>query len=121
MPISRLASEIYQILRTLVPRPDAEITYANLVAQLGPMPQPNEELHPRHPRLHEALGEIITECRSNDLPVLPAIVVRKKCRTPGPGYYTTAHPEDAHDIACSMIAWGKEVLDVRQTTYPTSL
>lgn len=121
MALSRLASEIYQILRGLVPGPDVEITYANLVAQLRPVASPEPELGPRDPRLHEALGEIVTECHSNDLPALPAIVVRKACGTPGKGYFRVAHPGAAHDTALSMIEWGKEVLDVRRTTYPDAL
>ena len=92
--MSVLATAIYAILRTLVPGPAAEITYEDLVEQLGPMPPPNQDLWPKDNRLNYALGEIVTACRNHESPqpALPAIVVRKDERTPGVGYYPIAHP-----------------------------
>lgn len=121
--MSVLATAIYAILRSLVPAPAAEITYEDLVEQLGPMPPPNQDLRPRDPRLDIALGEIVTTCRNHKppLPALPAIVVRKYERTPGEGYYRIAHPDVPQDWAHWMIAWGNEVIRVRQTTYPAAL
>jgi len=121
MPLSQLASDIYDILRPMVPNPTAEITYHDLVARLGPLPVPNQNLQPRDRRLDEALGEIVTECRARDLPALPAIVVHSEDRIPGPGYYPMAHPQVADDRARAMIAWGNEILQVRRTTYPQAL
>jgi hypothetical protein len=121
MPMSRLASRVYRVLRGLVPDQDAEITYADLVLQLGKMAPPNQDLRPRDKRLADALGEIVAECRSRKLPVLSAIVVRRQCRTPGPGYFRTVHPDVAHDTARAMIAWGNEVLKVRRKAYPEVL
>jgi hypothetical protein len=121
MPLSQLASDIYDILRPMLPNPNAEITYHDLVGRLGPLPAPNQDLQARDPRLDQALGEIVAECRARDLPAISAIVVRADGRIPGPGYYPTAHPDVAHDIARAMIAWGNEVQRVRSTTYPQTL
>ena len=121
MPLSQLASAIYDILQPMVPSPNADIAYHELVDRLGPLPAPNHDLQSRDPRLDEALGEIVTECRARELPALPAIVVRSDDRIPGPGYYQIAHPDVAHDRALAMIDWGNEVVRVRQTTYPQIL
>lgn len=121
MALSQLAMDIYQTLRGLVPDQHAIITYGELIEQLGSMPPSSGDLRPRDPRLHEALGEIVSECRMNGYPALSAIVVRKGCGTPGRGYYDVAHPEVANDIARAMIEWGNEVLKVRRSTFPISL
>jgi hypothetical protein len=118
---SVLAAAIYDILRGMVPAPRAEITYSELVAQLGPMPPPNQDLQARDSRLDAALGELVTACRHRDLPAISALVVRDADRIPGPGYYPIAHPDEAGDMARAMIAWGHEVQRVRATTYPAQL
>jgi len=121
MPLSQLASDIYDILRPMVPNPTAEITYHDLVVRLGPLPAPNQNLQPRDHRLDEALGEIVTQCRARQLPALPAIVVHSSDGIPGAGYYAMAHPHVADDRARAMIAWGNEVQQVRRRTYPQTL
>ncbi|MDX9975559.1 MAG: hypothetical protein RBU21_21415 [FCB group bacterium] len=121
MPLSQLASDIYDVLRPMVPNPTAEITYHDLVTRLGSLPAPNQNLQPRDHRLDEALGEIVTQCRARHLPALPAIVVRSDERVPGPGYYPMAHPDVADDQTQAMIAWGNEIQQVRRTTYPQTL
>jgi hypothetical protein len=121
MPLSQLALHVYDILRLMVPNPSADITYQDLVNRLGPLPPPNEDLQPRDLRLDQALGEVVAECRARNLPAIPAIVVRADGRIPGAGYYPIAHPDEMHDVARAMIAWGNEVLRVRQTTYPPTL
>jgi hypothetical protein len=119
--LSVLAAAIYDVLRVLVPNRRAEITYAELVDQLGPMPPPNQDLHARDVRLDAALGELVTACRRRGLPAIAAIVVRDDTRAPGQGYYSIAHAAEAGDTDIAMIAWGHEVQQVRATTYPAHL
>src|SRR5579872_4366930 len=64
---SILATAIYDILRSLVPSPRAEITYSELVQQLGPLRAPNQDLQPRDSRLDSALGELVAACRRRNL------------------------------------------------------
>jgi hypothetical protein len=122
MPLSVLALAIYEILRALVPDPQAEITYQELVNRLGPLPSPNDNLHWRDPRLDAALGELVAACRERGLPAISALVVRAIERNPGHMYYPVAHPvEDAQGELAAEIAWGNEIQRVRQTTYPAQL
>ena len=115
-----LAAAIYEILQAMVPNPNAEITYAELVNQLGPMPPPNQNLQARDARLDVALGELVHACRQLGLPAISALVVRNDDRSPGPGYYPVAHPQ-VGDMAAAMIAWGNEIALVRATAYPVQL
>lgn len=119
MPLSPLASEIYRVLRDLVPNENAQITYQDLVYQLGPLPAPNQGLHWQDLRLNAALGELVEECRGQQLPAIPAIVVRSNELTPSYGYYSIAYPGRNYDDA--LADWVGEVQQVRQTTYPQTL
>jgi hypothetical protein len=119
--LSELATAIYEVLRSMVPSPRADISYSDLVERLGPMPAPNENLQARDPRLDAALGELVTACRQHGLPAISALVVRDAERVPGPGYYTLAHPAVARDTARAMVAWGTEAQLARGTTYPEQL
>lgn len=120
--LSALASAIYDILRGLVPDPGAEITYSELVNQLGRMPRPNEGLHYRDARLDEALGELVDACRAQELPAISALVIREAERNPGVGYYPKAHPlEWAQGLIFAEVVWANERERVRQTSYPAQL
>ena len=106
------------MLRRRVPATKPEISYSDLCATLPPglgNVEPNSE------QLWIALGDIVRACRESDLPALSAIVINKHTRVPGKLYYSVAHPDEAHDEALAMVAWGNEVLKVRQTTYPATL
>lgn len=120
--MSELATEIYSILRWLVPDSTARITYLELVDQLGPLPPPNHDLHWRDSRLDEALGELVTACRTVGLPAISALVVRGDEDSPGVGYYPLAHPNEWNEGELeALVAWGGERQAVRQTTYPDTL
>src|SRR5205807_672916 len=56
-PMSTLATAIYTILRRLVPNATITVTYEYLVAELGHMAPPNQDLRPRDRRMDFALGE----------------------------------------------------------------
>jgi hypothetical protein len=122
MQLSVLALAIYDILRAMVPDPGAEITYEDLVTQLGPMPPPNQDLHYKDFRLDAALGELVTACRRRGLPAISALVIRKHERNPGDGYYPLAHPAEwAQDRMLAEVAWARERDQASQTTYPQQL
>ena len=118
MSLSPLASAIYDVLRPMVPSPDAAITYSDLAAELKK--KHSYDLDGSDPTLHEALGEIVHACKAKQLPALPAMVVRKKEKSPGFGYYPVAHPA-AKDDAAKKAAWESEIDGVRKATYPPSL
>src|SRR5262245_59554093 len=116
--MSTLALAIYDILRSLVPDPKAEITYQDLVLQLGPMPSPNANLFWRDPRLDSALGELVIACHNHQphrLPAISSLVVRDDTHQPGEGYYPLAHPLEFQQggILMAVIAWGHEVHQAR--------
>lgn len=119
--MSHLALAIYEALRGVVQARQPHISYSGLVSRLGPMPVPNEDLQARDPRLDEALGELVTACRNLGLPAISALVVRDKERVPGPGYYTIAHPDEAHDKERAIVAWGREAERARIEPYPERL
>jgi hypothetical protein len=122
MNLSALALAIYDILRDRVPDSGAEITYSELVNDLGPLPPPNEGLHYRDARLDEALGELVAACRARWLPAISALVIREVERNPGAGYYPTAHPAEwAQDRMLAEVAWANEREQARQTSYPAQL
>jgi len=116
--VSPLATAVYNVLRVRVPATRPELSYEDLCTKL---PASVGTIEARSQLLWEALGDIVRACRAAELPALPAIVVNKHERVPGKAYYAVAHPGDAHDEALAMIAWGKEVLMVRATTYPPTL
>lgn len=114
-----LAQHIYDILKQRVPCAAAQelVTYQDLVRQLRK--QHGYRLSVRTTRLHVALGEVVDHCHALCLPALAALVVRKNCSTPGPGYYPRAHPGiPPGDWAALMRAWGGEVVQARATIYP---
>lgn len=123
--MTTLAEAVYQILRTRVPCAVGQdlITYGELCARLHTQHGSTySHIHPRSVDLHSALGEIVAGCQNRQLPALPAIVVREDWRTPGPGYYPTAHPlVSSDDIPLQMAIWGLEAIRVRGTTYPATL
>src|SRR6266851_2139718 len=110
--MSALALAIYEILRALVPDPKAQITYQDLVQQLGPMPAPNANLFWYDTRLFNALGELAVACHNHQagwLPAISSLVVRGDTLQPGDGYYPLAHPVDWQQGPIqALIAWGKE-------------
>jgi len=118
--VSPLAMAVYDVLRVRVPAARPELSYLDLC---GRLPSTFSYVQPNSQVLWDALGEIVRACRAADLPLpaLPAIVINKDTRVPGNAYYTVAHPNEAHDEALAMIAWGNEVLKVRATTYPPTL
>jgi len=120
MPISILASAIYDVLRPMVPGHNVSITYTELVNALPLLPQQYANLQARDPRLDEALGELVHACRAQNLPAISALVVRNDTKQPGNGYYGAAHP-GVDDDEERTVAWGHEAETARQTEYPEHL
>jgi hypothetical protein len=116
--MSPLADAIYAILRTRVPAPRPELTYAALCDLLG---DAFVDVRPTSHRLWAALSEVVHTCRRNDLPSLPGIVVSHKTGAPGVAYYADAHPAESSDPVIALLAWAVEVHAVRKTTYPLQL
>jgi hypothetical protein len=115
--MSPLARAVYAALRTRVPSPRPELTYAALCDLLDDR---FADIGPQTRRLWAAVGEVGHACRRNNLPALAAIVVSSRTGTPGAAYYADAHPE-TDDPVLAHLAWAQEVQRVRQTTYPLRL
>ena len=123
--MSPLALACYAVLRLVVPsRTDPRLSYSKLVSRL---PQEFQYLSLENPQhrneLSEALGEIVSACRTRSLPALPAVVVklvRDELEYPGAGYYPVAHPgvEDSDSL---LVLWGRELEQVQVTQYPVNL
>ncbi|MBS1122991.1 MAG: hypothetical protein H6Q90_5219 [Deltaproteobacteria bacterium] len=103
LALTPLAKEIYRQLVRRVRGRHGSITYGELAAEVSH----KIPIHPRSPRLHDALGEVTLACRTRDLPVLPAIVWRTDSRRPSDGYYKLAHPR-ARSYKSQLAAWARE-------------
>jgi hypothetical protein len=115
--MSPLAEAMYAILRLRLALSDPRITYAELAKQLRESSDEFEFVYHRSRELYAALAEIGRECRRQELPPLPALVVRADTGRPGDAYYATKRGVIIHKDD-RVAAWKKELEAVQRTTYP---